>query len=467
MVSGAERRRESKASSQHALRLLPLAYQDHEAELEFRDSWLQATRSGHRIWTTASAISYAICSLLIGLSAEPGFIADQWFRIWVCLPLQAIALAIVWRARYSDAAYRWLYLTVALCLFFNAIASYAYAHPADARLHLFESALIFVFAQYFYPARWSLIAAFAVIGGTGATVFFVIADRLPGGANVPLEMAVLVTWGMAVAGVSSAYMKEQMARRNFREIMLSRARTAELDTMRAEAERSASAKARFIAIAAHELRTPLNAICGFAELGHKSAMAKRSSDAGHAVYEQLSRDAHHLSNLVESTLTITRDGALSLQSERAVFPVEDMLQQVAAAERVCAREIGVRQYRTPGGSSLAVDGDARVYRTMIESLIRRVRGIPGWDAMLLQAEADGEGCRLVIASASMPTAGDGKCPQPDFLVSGLTASLARSQGVEIRAMGTDTWILGFGIRVPADRTVRLAGAVPVPAEQAC
>jgi PAS domain S-box-containing protein len=71
-----------------------------------------------------------------------------------------------------------------------------------------------------------------------------------------------------------------------------------------EAERANQAKSEFLSRVSHELRTPLNAILGFAQLIEMDA-ANLTSDHRESL-EHILRAGHHLLNLIDEVLDITR-----------------------------------------------------------------------------------------------------------------------------------------------------------------
>ena len=96
-----------------------------------------------------------------------------------------------------------------------------------------------------------------------------------------------------------------------------RAQTAAiLAAAKAEAERANRAKSEFLSRMSHELRTPLNAILGFAQILELDA----KTDADRESVDQILRAGHHLLDLINEVLDLSRieAGRLSISKE----PVE-------------------------------------------------------------------------------------------------------------------------------------------------
>ena len=90
-------------------------------------------------------------------------------------------------------------------------------------------------------------------------------------------------------------------------------RTAQFNTAKLEAERANQAKSEFLSRMSHELRTPLNAILGFSQL---LQMDELNADQNGSL-DQILRSGHHLLNLINEVLDISRieSGNLSISPE--------------------------------------------------------------------------------------------------------------------------------------------------------
>jgi PAS domain S-box-containing protein len=122
------------------------------------------------------------------------------------------------------------------------------------------------------------------------------------------------------------------------------ARTVELERevaerrrAEAEADRANSAKSEFLSRMSHELRTPLNAILGFGQLLEMRVQQPRDRES----VEQILKGGHHLLNLINEILDISRieAGRLPLSSEpvqitEAVRRVMDLARPLTSERRL-------------------------------------------------------------------------------------------------------------------------------------
>jgi len=83
----------------------PPRFHDPEIERAYRAKWLEATRRDHLMWSAAATVVYVALSAKLWLSAEPGFIEFQWFRLFVCIPLLIGALFFVWQGDFNEEQY--------------------------------------------------------------------------------------------------------------------------------------------------------------------------------------------------------------------------------------------------------------------------------------------------------------------------------------------------------------------------
>jgi signal transduction histidine kinase/ActR/RegA family two-component response regulator len=115
-------------------------------------------------------------------------------------------------------------------------------------------------------------------------------------------------------------------------------RNAELDAVRAEAERANEAKTEFLSRTSHELRTPLNSILGFAQL-----MQMDESDPTRDRHiSQVIKGGRHLLELIDELLEISRieSGELAISPEPVA--VDHLLVEVVTMVEPLAGENGVR-----------------------------------------------------------------------------------------------------------------------------
>lgn len=476
---------QSDLTDSRSLRIgaFPLGFVDPDVEKAYRQKWLQATRRDHRLWTVGALIGYGLISAVLWLATGPGFPEFQWFRLFVALPLLVAAAVIVIHGRFSERVYFPLFVVKTMAIYGNSIVSYALADIADVRMYLFESALIFVFVQYFYPVRWSYTTTFAILGTATATIAITYADAGPAGSIVPLEMILIVVFGLAATCSFSSYSKEVFSRRNFVQLMVLNRRQTELETLAEKASVAADAKARFLAIAAHELRTPLNAMLGFTQL----AQMNRGRSADHTEYlgrfRVLQRDSNHLFQLAECALSISKDGQAFLSGNRQYFEIEPLLEDAAADfSTVTFRGDDQSSYNAQTVQHL-VAGNPGIYRMLTDCLVHRARVLSGrkrevvlefqrLDEDLFALSAGPVDVNLLRVSATTAAARDhwsDSSGGPDS-EAGLLNLLAQSQSATFRSADLDSGTRAFWLEIPADLvtpSVATPPAMAVAARAVC
>jgi signal transduction histidine kinase len=127
-----------------------------------------------------------------------------------------------------------------------------------------------------------------------------------------------------------------------------RARTAELEAAKVEAEQANLAKSQFLANMSHELRTPLNAIIGYSEL-----MCEGAADDGRTQdledHGRVLGASRRLLTMIGEVLDFSKIEAGRMDVEVRPFVVADLIADVTAT---------VRPALEANGNRLVVDADA-------------------------------------------------------------------------------------------------------------
>ncbi len=115
--------------------------------------------------------------------------------------------------------------------------------------------------------------------------------------------------------------------------------TLEDRRLRFEAESASRAKANFLANMSHEIRTPLNAITGMARLIRRDGVTPKQSEQ----LDKLEAASHHLLQIINDILDLSKIDAEKLTLEQAPLRVEIMLASVVSMvhERAQSKRIDV------------------------------------------------------------------------------------------------------------------------------
>ena len=125
----------------------------------------------------------------------------------------------------------------------------------------------------------------------------------------------------------------------------------ELELKNREVERATKLKSQFLASMSHELRTPLNAIIGFSDLLAEKTAGPLTDKQGRFV-GHVRDGAHHLLQLINDILDLSKIEAGQLEFRLEDFQIADALPEVLSTIRplAMAKHISVEQKATTGVS---------------------------------------------------------------------------------------------------------------------
>ncbi|WP_228151634.1 hybrid sensor histidine kinase/response regulator [Pseudazoarcus pumilus] len=113
--------------------------------------------------------------------------------------------------------------------------------------------------------------------------------------------------------------------------------TAELRERKEEAERANMAKSRFLAAASHDLRQPMHALGLFIS---ELSQCRLDAPSRHLL-GQITASAEAMEDLLDSLLDISRLDAGVLQASVRAFPLQPVLERIAATQRAAASDARV------------------------------------------------------------------------------------------------------------------------------
>lgn len=153
--------------------------------------------------------------------------------------------------------------------------------------------------------------------------------------------------------------------------------TAELRTRKEEAERANTAQSRFLAAASHDLRQPMHALGLFiSELSQcrLEAPARR-------LLSKVAASAEAMEDLLDSLLDISRLDAGALEPNVRAFPLQPILERIAATQRAAALENRVQLHIRPSWAWCI--SDPVLFERVLGNLVSNaVRYSPGGTVMV-------------------------------------------------------------------------------------
>ena len=167
-------------------------------------------------------------------------------------------------------------------------------------------------------------------------------------------------------------------------------------TVRREAERTAAAKAEFIAKVNHEIRTPLNSITGFAEV----ILAERFGSIGNERYREYLKDIHaagtQLVSLLNDLIDLSKVESGQLELNFVEFDLNELTQQCVGIMQPQANRarIIIRSALTPGPARVVAD--ERSVRQIVINLLAHAIRFTGPGGQVIVSTAGGNGGEGVL-----------------------------------------------------------------------
>jgi signal transduction histidine kinase len=141
----------------------------------------------------------------------------------------------------------------------------------------------------------------------------------------------------------------------------------ELELKNREVERATKLKSQFLASMSHELRTPLNAIIGFSDLLAAHTAGPLTDKQGRFI-GHVRNGAHHLLQLINDILDLSKIEAGQLELRCEDFPVDEALPEVLSMIRPLAMGKNIQVERSVT-DSLSVFADRVRFKQILYNLL--------------------------------------------------------------------------------------------------
>ena len=143
----------------------------------------------------------------------------------------------------------------------------------------------------------------------------------------------------------------------------------ELEKARNDAEHASIAKTRFLANVTHELRTPLNTVIGFSELLSKPELVKTSLAQQKEYLELIHNSGHHLLELVNALLDMSRIESGNFEVEAQEFNLQNLIGDCCKMMQPDAEQKQIALYQKIDGDIPDINADPRACRQILLNLI--------------------------------------------------------------------------------------------------
>jgi signal transduction histidine kinase len=226
----------------------------------------------------------------------------------------------------------------------------------------------------------------------------------------------------------------------------------ELETARADAERSSSLKSEFLGIMSHELRTPLNAIGGYVAImedGIRGPVTpEQLMDLG-----RIKRSQRHLLSVIENVLGYLKLGSGRVAYEIGEVSVDDVVSSVEEITKPLIESKGLRYTRQAPATSLVARGDhAKVQQIVLNLFSNAIKFTPAGGRVDVEWNNDESGIRIRVSDTGVGI-------PPDHLLSVFEPFMQLASPLTRRSGGT-----GLGLSISRDFARGMGGQLLVESE---
>ncbi len=171
---------------------------------------------------------------------------------------------------------------------------------------------------------------------------------------------------------------------------------------RAESERAAASKTRFLANVSHELRTPLNAIIGFSEMLSSAELAPKDPGKQREYAEIIANSGHHLLEVVNTILDMSKIESGSMQIIAEPFSLPALVDQCCDMVRLKADEGGVSVLRDYPDDIEDLVADKRACKQILLNLLSNaVKFTPPGGKVRVRLQPEGNQIAVVVSDTGI------------------------------------------------------------------
>jgi cell cycle sensor histidine kinase DivJ len=171
---------------------------------------------------------------------------------------------------------------------------------------------------------------------------------------------------------------------------------------RAESERAAAMKTRFLANVSHELRTPLNAIIGFSEMLANPSVAPSDPDKQREYAEIIANSGNHLLEVVNTILDMSKIEAGSMQLYPEPFALPALIDQCCDMVQLKADQGGVKLLRDYRHDMEELVADRRACKQILLNLLSNaVKFTPAGGKVSVRVAPEGNLLAVTVADTGI------------------------------------------------------------------
>ena len=192
---------------------------------------------------------------------------------------------------------------------------------------------------------------------------------------------------------------EKLIEEKSRELYL---RNEELrDAVRA-ATAADQAKSQFLATMSHELRTPLNAIIGFSEIMKAEILGPLGSERYQDYADSICRSGHHLLNLINDILDISKLDVGQLELDKVPLDPRDVVDSCLQLLAPQVENARIRLAASFGAELPVMQADgARLRQVLLNLISNAVKFTPEGGEVTIAVSRAGKGVRIAVSDTGI------------------------------------------------------------------